>query len=80
MGLLGLVVFFGCQDPPNIIQATPPGVAPPAPILPAGSEAEAIGETKLSPPPTPKDKPAPGGTTAVPAPASEPATEGSGPP
>ncbi|HEX8201631.1 MAG TPA: FKBP-type peptidyl-prolyl cis-trans isomerase [Isosphaeraceae bacterium] len=54
LGLLSLAVL-GCQDPPQIVPATPPGVELPPPPLPPGSEAQAIGEQKLPPPDVPAD-------------------------
>jgi hypothetical protein len=73
VGLLGLAVL-GCQDPPEIVPATPPGVELPPPALPPGSEAQAIGEQKL--PMTPDTKPTVAPDAATPAPAPEPATKG----
>jgi FKBP-type peptidyl-prolyl cis-trans isomerase len=73
VGLLGLAVL-GCQDPPEIVPATPPGVDRPPPALPPGSEAQAIGEQKLPVTSPPKATPAPDRTT--PAPSAGPTTQG----
>jgi hypothetical protein len=73
VGLLCLAAL-GCQDPPEIVPAAPPGVDLPPPALPPGSEAQAIGEQKIPPAPDSKATSAPAGTT--PAPPAEPASQG----